>query len=103
MQIWTMVNPGPANEDISGAKSWVTFSLTWAYMLSQQLWVVFLLVLYCSRLGGMKLGKEGDDPEYPAASWFMMMFSAGAPRNCAPFSNRHPESTPVMCHTDVSY
>jgi choline-glycine betaine transporter len=73
-----MVTPEGANEDLDETKRWVTFTMTWAYMLSQQLWVVFLLIVYCSRLGGMKLGKPGDDPEYPAASWFMMMFSAGA-------------------------
>ena len=80
LQIWCMVSPEKANTDISKGKTWVTFSLTWAYMISQQLWVVFLLVVFCSRLGGMKLGKESDEPEYPAASWFMMMFSAGAAR-----------------------
>jgi choline-glycine betaine transporter len=77
MQIWCMVRPTQANEDITGAKTWVTFALTWIYMLSQQVWVVFLVVLYCSRLGGMKLGHPEDEPEFPAASWFMMMFSAG--------------------------
>lgn len=72
-----MVDPVPAKEDLDGAKKWVTFTLTWAYMLSQQLWVLFLVILFFSKLGSLKLGKEGDDPEYPAASWFMMMFSAG--------------------------
>jgi choline-glycine betaine transporter len=43
----------------------------------QQVWVVFLIALYVSRLGKMKLGRPDDEPEYPAASWFMMMFSAG--------------------------
>lgn len=39
----------------------------------QQGWVVFLLVLYFSRLGSLKLGRPHDQPEFPTASWFMMV------------------------------
>ena len=42
-----------------------------------QIWIVFLIAVYVSRLGAIKLGKPTDEPEYPTASWFMMMFSAG--------------------------
>lgn len=77
VQIWCMQWPAEAAEDIDQAQEWVTFTLTWIYMLTQQLWVIFLIVLYCSHLGGMKLGGPDVDPEFPTASWFMMMFSAG--------------------------
>jgi glycine betaine transporter len=42
-----------------------------------QVWIVFLLVVYISPLGKVKLGKPNDVPEYPTSSWFMMLFSAG--------------------------
>ena len=77
LQIWCMVKPKQAYAEITEAQKWVTFALTWIYMLSQQVWVIFLVILYCSRLGNMKLGQPDDEPEFSAASWFMMMFSAG--------------------------
>jgi choline-glycine betaine transporter len=77
MQIWCMLTPAEAYSDITDAQLWITYTLTWIYMATQQIWVLFLIVLYCSRLGGMKLGHPNDQPEFPAASWFMMMFSAG--------------------------
>ena len=77
VQIWCMGWPTEADRDIDSVQKWVTFTLTWIYMLTQQIWVIFLIVLYCSHLGGMKLGSPDDVPEFPTASWFMMMFSAG--------------------------
>eukprot|EP00892_Ulva_mutabilis_P009681 jgi/Ulvmu1/7085/UM033_0146.1 len=75
--IWCMVSPAEANARLQDVKRWVTFTFTWAYMLTQQAWVVFLILLYFSRLGSLKLGRPHDQPEFPTASWFMMMFSAG--------------------------
>lgn len=60
VQIWCMKWPLEANRDIDNAQKWVTFTLTWIYMLTQQIWVIFLIVLYCSHLGGMKLGGPGE-------------------------------------------
>lgn len=39
----------------------------------QQGWVVFLTVLYFSRLGDLKLGQPDSEPDFPTASWFMMV------------------------------
>lgn len=39
----------------------------------QQGWVVFLIVLYFSRLGNLKLGQPNSEPDFPTASWFMMV------------------------------
>ena len=77
VQIWTMVDSETAKVELDGVQRWVTDIMTWAYMLTQQIWVIFLAALYFSRLGGLKMGKPTDEPEYPTASWFMMMFSAG--------------------------
>lgn len=35
VQIWCMVVPGSANERLSDVKRWITFTFTWAYMLTQ--------------------------------------------------------------------
>lgn len=75
-----------------------------------QIWIIFLIAVYVSRLGGIKLGKPTDEPEYPTASWFMMMFSAGIgiglfffgvaePVMCAPFAAalRCACTPPALC------
>mmetsp|Transcript_32340 Transcript_32340/g.83949 ORF Transcript_32340/g.83949 Transcript_32340/m.83949 type:complete len:984 (+) Transcript_32340:25-2976(+) len=56
---------------------WVTDCFTWLYIGSQDCWVIFLAVLYFSRFGNMKLGKDDDEPEFSNFSWFAMIFSCG--------------------------
>lgn len=75
--MWCIVNPEGALNDINAARKWVTFTFTWIYVATQQVWVVFVVVLFFSPLAKIKLGKEDDEPEYPTLSWFMMIFSAG--------------------------
>ena len=36
-----------------------------------------MVVLYFSKYGALKLGKDDDEPEFPALTWFSMMFSCG--------------------------
>jgi len=56
---------------------WVTDCFTWLYIGSQDCWVIFLAILYFSRFGNMKLGKDDDEPEFSNFSWFSMIFSCG--------------------------
>jgi choline-glycine betaine transporter len=72
-----MVTPEQANKELRDVQRWVSDVMAWMYMLTRHFWVIFLVVLYCSKLGKLKMGKPGDKPEYPTASWFMMMFSCG--------------------------
>lgn len=39
----------------------------------QNLFVLFLVILGCSKLGALKLGHPDDVPDFPTASWFMMV------------------------------
>ncbi|GGR69463.1 BCCT family transporter [Streptomyces roseolus] len=49
----------------------------WAFMLAASGFVVFALWLAVSRYGRIKLGREGEGPEFRTVSWIAMMFSAG--------------------------
>ncbi|WP_254879121.1 BCCT family transporter [Streptomyces sp. NA04227] len=49
----------------------------WAFMLVASCFVVFALWLAASRYGRIRLGKEGEQPEFRTVSWVAMMFSAG--------------------------
>ncbi|CAD7696045.1 unnamed protein product [Ostreobium quekettii] len=75
--VWCLSKPDEANEDLKEAKRWITETSTWAYILSQIIWVVFLGVVYFSKYSDLKLGKPDDKPEFSSASWFMMLFASG--------------------------
>ncbi|MET8828573.1 BCCT family transporter [Streptomyces sp. NPDC004610] len=49
----------------------------WAFMLAASGFVVFALWLAISRYGRIRLGAEGEKPEFHTVSWVAMMFSAG--------------------------
>lgn len=52
-------------------------NLGWFYMVVTTLFVGFVIVLAFSRYGKVKLGKEGEEPEFGWFSWVAMLFQAG--------------------------
>ncbi|GGQ88368.1 BCCT family transporter [Streptomyces althioticus] len=49
----------------------------WGFVLAASGFVVFALWLAASRYGRIRLGAEGEEPEFRTVSWIAMMFSAG--------------------------
>lgn len=49
----------------------------WFYILSVALFLVFVVFLFFSRFGTIKLGADDSEPDYSYISWFTMLFSAG--------------------------
>ncbi|WP_338323602.1 BCCT family transporter [Halobacillus salinus] len=49
----------------------------WFYQLAVTFMLIISFVLAFSKYGKVKLGKEGDEPEYSTPTWFAMLFSAG--------------------------
>jgi glycine betaine transporter len=49
----------------------------WFYLLIVIAILLFCIYLMFSRYGKIKLGKEGEEPEFSNSSWFAMLFSAG--------------------------
>lgn len=47
------------------------------YIGTQDAWAVFIIVLYFSKYGKMKLGKPDEKPEFKDATYFTMLFAAG--------------------------
>ena len=45
--------------------------------LFQDVWSLFMIVLYFSKYGKLKLGKDDEEPEYPTLTWFTMLFACG--------------------------
>lgn len=75
--VWCMVEAEAANRQMSECKTWITDTFTWMYIGTQDAWALFILVLYFSKYGKMKLGKPDDKPEFNDATYFTMLFAAG--------------------------
>ena len=56
---------------------WITEVFTWMYIGTSDIWAVFMVVLYFSKYGNMKLGKPDDKPEFGDLTYFTMLFAAG--------------------------
>lgn len=49
----------------------------WSFVVSTVFFLGFALFLAFSRFGNIKLGKDGEQPEFSTPSWIAMMFSVG--------------------------
>jgi choline/glycine/proline betaine transport protein len=49
----------------------------WFYTVSVGFFLFFVIFLLFSPYGGIKLGKDDEEPEFSTLSWFAMLFSAG--------------------------
>lgn len=74
---WCMIEPDVANKHMGEWKKWITESFTWMYIGTQDAWAVFIIALYFSKYGKMKLGKPDEKPEFNDATYFTMLFAAG--------------------------
>jgi len=74
---WAMVRPEQAGQEFTLWKAWVGLNFTWLYIGAQDGWALFVIYLYFSKYGNIKLGREDSVPEYPDLTWFTMLFSCG--------------------------
>ena len=58
-------------------KDWIATHFSWLYTFSMTGFLLFALWLALSRFGRIRLGREGEEPEFSRVSWFAMLFSAG--------------------------
>ncbi len=75
--VLSLVFPDAMGTAFNTGKSWIADTLGWYYMLIIGVFVVFVVVIAFSKLGTIKLGREGDKPEFSIMAWFAMLFSAG--------------------------
>ncbi|WP_227761971.1 glycine betaine uptake BCCT transporter [Zhaonella formicivorans] len=75
--LWGLFAPGNFKTVASGIFNFIIDKFGWMYLLSMAFFVVFAILLACSKFGKIKLGETDSKPEYSYASWFAMLFSAG--------------------------
>lgn len=71
------IRPRLADRWFSGAQAWVVEHFDWFYMMAVAAFLVFLLLVACSRYGRIKLGPDDAEPEFSFLSWTAMLFAAG--------------------------
>ena len=74
---WCIIKPEASLAEMTLWKRWITEKWTWMYIGTQDMWSVFIVVLYFSKYGNMKLGRDDEKPEFSDASYFTMLFASG--------------------------
>lgn len=74
--IWCIADDD-ASTDLSKQKTKITEQFTWFYVGSQDIWGIFILMLYFSKYVSMKLGEDDGKPEISNGVYFTMLFAAG--------------------------
>ncbi|MCM2680203.1 BCCT family transporter [Echinimonas agarilytica] len=69
--------PERSGEMFNEVQSWLVTNVSWIYVLSVAIFLIFVVLIMFSRLGDIKLGPDHSEPDYTNTSWFAMLFSAG--------------------------
>ncbi|WP_119680437.1 BCCT family transporter [Indioceanicola profundi] len=67
----------PLADFMTSLQAGIVGSFGWFYILVVGLFLLFIIGVFVSPYGAVKLGREDDEPEFSYASWFAMLFSAG--------------------------
>ncbi|GAA1430289.1 BCCT family transporter [Microlunatus lacustris] len=74
---FTLVAPGTAEQLFLGLQEGIVLNFSWYYVLVVAVFVGFSIFVGFGRFGGIKLGKDADEPEFSTGSWFALLFAAG--------------------------
>lgn len=75
--IWGFVAPESISEVGAASLGWVTTNFGWLFSLLAVVCIAFMLVVGYGRTGGIRLGADGEAPEFSVVSWIAMLFAAG--------------------------
>lgn len=75
--IYCLVETKEAADEFPKWNNWITKTWTWLYIGTQDVWAVFIIYLYFSKYGNIKLGKPNEKPEFSDVTYFTMLFAAG--------------------------
>jgi len=67
----------PFGARVTALQAAIVANFGWLYVLTVAGFLLFTLWLFLSPYGGVKLGKDDDEPEFSYPTWFAMLFSAG--------------------------
>ncbi|NGN64655.1 BCCT family transporter [Streptomyces sp. A7024] len=74
---WGAFGKDSLDSSSSTALAWVLKNFGWLFVVAADLFLVLCVVIALSRYGRLRLGKDGEEPEFNNLAWIAMMFSAG--------------------------
>ena len=74
---WGLASPEGFGSFANSLFNGLTKYFGWGYLLTMNGFVIFCIILACSRFKSVRLGNPEDRPEHSNISWFAMLFSAG--------------------------
>lgn len=69
--------PKQAENILDTIKNYIFLNLSWVYVVSVSIFVIFLIIIAISSFGKIKLGADDSEPKYSFYSWIAMLFAAG--------------------------
>jgi len=69
--------PAELGDVAAGLMGWITTYFGWWYLIVVFGFLVFILALLISPYSRIRIGKDGERPEWSRFSWFSMLFTAG--------------------------
>ena len=73
----TIILGSTAQEFFADIASGLNRNLAWLYIGGVSGILLFLIAVFVSRFGNLRLGDDDDRPDYPLMVWFGMLFAAG--------------------------
>jgi hypothetical protein len=95
--VLTIMFPDTAESVIGHLQENVVSWFSWYYVLLIAGFVAFALFIGISRYGDIKLGLDGDEPEFSMRAWFSMLFAAGMGIGLVFWGQRSFSLSP-LCH-----
>jgi glycine betaine transporter len=75
--LWGLLDPEGSTEKTLTARTWMTDTFGWLFVLTSAAFLLFSAYLAFSRYGNVKLGPDDSQPEFSTFSWVSMMFATG--------------------------
>ncbi|SDL57521.1 choline/carnitine/betaine transport [Corynebacterium mycetoides] len=73
----TVIFGDRARQAYSAISTALMNNFSWFYIGGVSMVLVFLIVVFVSKYGNLRLGDDDDEPEYTLPVWFAMLFAAG--------------------------
>src|SRR5690625_7917537 len=71
--ILVLVFQEPVARIFTSSRLWVVTNLGWFSVLGVSAWLLFLIGAAVSKYGEIRLGNDGDKPQYSSVYWFALL------------------------------
>ncbi len=88
--LYTVLLGKAASEQFLGLKAWIEQTLGWYYIAVMLMAFVACAYVMFSKVGQIRLGQDGDRPEFTNFAWFSMLFGCGTGAGMLFFSMSEP-------------